>query len=52
MVYLTILDNWSTLALLAYLDTLAKLVVLGLLAFLVLYIQKIIKGDFFYGIKE
>ena len=61
MVYLTILDNWSTLALLATLDKLAKLVVLEILeqlaylvrlTFLVFYLQKIIKGDLFYGIKE
>lgn len=61
MIYLTILDSRSKLALLIHLATLVKLgllanlvrlAFLALLAYLVLYIQKIIKGDFFYGIKE
>lgn len=58
MIYLTILDSRSKLALLAYLvklgclANLVRLAFLALLAFLVFYIQIILKGDFFYGIKE
>lgn len=61
MIYLTILDSRSKLALLGYLAKLARLGVLvnlvrlaflALLAFLAISLQKLIKGELFYGIKE